>query len=87
MALAVLDATTARVLFIENGYASLGIESPAWYRRWDMPVVRAVAAVARKRGALLHVHQHGARARERGEDVDVAAGAALAELLSGTLPS
>jgi uroporphyrinogen decarboxylase len=59
MAAAILEATTARVLFIENGYSSLGIESPALYRQWDLPVVRAVAAVAREHGALLHVHQHG----------------------------
>jgi uroporphyrinogen decarboxylase len=59
MARAILRATRARVLFIENGYSSLGIESPSMYRAWDLPVVRAVAAAAREQGALLHVHQHG----------------------------
>lgn len=54
-----LASTDARVLFIENGYASLGIESPALYRRWDLPVIAAVARVAHAHGALLHVHQHG----------------------------
>lgn len=59
MAETILAGTGARVLFIENGYASLGIESPALYRRWDLPVIAAVARVAHARGALLHVHQHG----------------------------
>lgn len=59
MAETILERTAARVLFVENGYASLGIESPALYRRWDLPVVAAVARVAHARGALLHVHQHG----------------------------
>jgi hypothetical protein len=59
MAETILAGTAAQVLFIENGYSSLGIESPALYRRWDLPVVAAVARVAHARGALLHVHQHG----------------------------
>lgn len=59
MARAILEQTPARVLFVENGYATLGIVSPAMYRAWELPVVAAVAAAAHERGALLHVHQHG----------------------------
>jgi uroporphyrinogen decarboxylase len=67
MADSVLRRTPAEVLFVENGYSSLGIESPALYRRWDLPVVRAVADVARRKGALLHVHQHGPCAEVLGD--------------------
>lgn len=59
MARRLAGGTSAQVLFIENGYSSLGAVSPQMYRTWDIPIVRAVAEVAHEHGKLLHVHQHG----------------------------
>ena len=33
--------------------------SPALFAEWDLPVVRAVAEVARRRGRIMHYHLHG----------------------------
>jgi hypothetical protein len=59
MAAYILAETDPDVLFVENGYSSIGIISPALYREWDVPVIQAVSEVAKQHGKLLHVHQHG----------------------------
>jgi uroporphyrinogen-III decarboxylase len=46
-------------LFLNCGSASLNLVSPALFAEWDLPVVRAVAAVARRRGKIMHYHLHG----------------------------
>jgi uroporphyrinogen decarboxylase len=59
MADVIIRATRPKVIFVENGYSSVGIISPAMYREWDKPVIEAVSKVAKAHGVLLHVHQHG----------------------------
>jgi uroporphyrinogen decarboxylase len=59
MAETIIRATHPAVVFVENGYSSIGIISPAMYREWDKPVIEAVSRVAKAHGVLLHVHQHG----------------------------
>jgi hypothetical protein len=56
---AICDRTSVEGLFLNCGSASLNIVSPALFAEWDLPVVRAVAAVARRRGKILHYHLHG----------------------------
>jgi uroporphyrinogen-III decarboxylase len=46
-------------LFLNCGSASLNITSPELFRAWDIPVIRAVAAVARRHGRIFHYHLHG----------------------------
>lgn len=59
MARAVIEATRPEVIFVENGYSSIGIINPALYREWDVPVIEVVSRVAKAHDVLLHVHQHG----------------------------
>jgi uroporphyrinogen-III decarboxylase len=59
MARAVIARTRPEVIFLENGYSSIGIISPTMYREWDKPVIEVVRRVAEQHGVLLHVHQHG----------------------------
>lgn len=55
----VLDATPARAIFVNSGYSGPPTISPAIYREWDVPVLAALSAACRRRGAVLHLHQHG----------------------------
>jgi hypothetical protein len=56
---AICDRTPVEGLFLNCGSASLNLVSPALFAEWDLPVVRAVAAVARRRGKIMHYHLHG----------------------------
>ncbi len=56
---AICDRTGVEGLFLNCGSASLNIVSPALFAEWDLPVVRAVAGVARRRGKIMHYHLHG----------------------------
>ena len=56
---AICDRTQVEGLFLNCGSASLNIVSPALFAEWDLPVVRAVADVARRRGKIMHYHLHG----------------------------
>jgi hypothetical protein len=56
---AICDRTSVEGLFLNCGSASLNIVSPALFAEWDLPVVRAVAEVARRRGKIMHYHLHG----------------------------
>jgi len=60
---AICERSAVEGLFLNCGSASLNIVSPALFAEWDLPVVRAVAAVARRRGKIMHYHLHG-RGRE-----------------------
>jgi hypothetical protein len=51
--------TTAESLFIGCSWSCLSLISPALWRRWDKPVIRAVADEAHAHGRLLHLHFHG----------------------------
>jgi uroporphyrinogen decarboxylase len=55
----ILERTGAQAIFVNSNYSGPPIVSPALYREWDKPVLAAVAAVCRKHGAPLHLHQHG----------------------------
>jgi uroporphyrinogen-III decarboxylase len=59
MSRAIITKTKPDVIFVENGYSSIGIISPVLYREWDKPVIEAVSRIAKEYGVLLHVHQHG----------------------------
>jgi hypothetical protein len=56
---ATCDRTAVEGLFLNCGSSSLNIVSPALFAEWDLPVVRAVADVARRRGKIMHYHLHG----------------------------
>jgi hypothetical protein len=51
--------TPVEGLFLNCGSASLNITSPDLFRNWDIPVVRAVAEVARRHDRIFHYHLHG----------------------------
>ena len=56
---AICDRTAVEGLFLNCGSASLNIVSPTLFAEWDLPVVQAVADVARRRGKIMHYHLHG----------------------------
>ncbi len=56
---AICDRTPVEGLFLNCGSASLNVISPALFAEWDLPVVRAVAELARRRGRIMHYHLHG----------------------------
>lgn len=58
-AAAVVDRAGAEAVFLNSGYTQLPVVSPALYRAWDVPVLRAVCAAAHARGAVVHLHNHG----------------------------
>ena len=51
--------TPVEGLFLNCGSASLNITSPELFRTWDLPLVRAVAEVARRHNRIFHYHLHG----------------------------
>ena len=55
----IIEQCAPQVLLLDNGYSTAGIISPAFYERWDLPVVKAVCAAVHAGGRLLHLHQHG----------------------------
>ncbi len=59
LARAACRQTTAESLYIGCCWSCLSLLSPALWRRWDKPVIRAVAEVAHAEGRLLHIHVHG----------------------------
>ena len=59
LARVILERTQAEAIFVNSNYSGPPIVSPAVYREWDKPVLAAVAAVCRKHGVPLHLHQHG----------------------------
>jgi len=59
LARAACEQTAAEALFIGCAWSCLSVLSPDLWRRWDAPVIRAVAEEAHRGGRLLHVHLHG----------------------------
>lgn len=55
--------TTAESLALGCAWSCPSLIGPARWRRWDKPVIRAVADEAHAAGKLLHIHLHG-RCRE-----------------------
>ena len=51
--------TTARSVFIASIWSSLSLLSPAFWRKWDKPVLEAVIQAAHECGGLVHHHFHG----------------------------
>jgi hypothetical protein len=51
--------TTGESLVIGCAWSCISLISPAMWKRWDWPVVRAMADVAHAHGRLLHIHFHG----------------------------
>lgn len=56
---AVFENTSAESVFVGCCWSCTSLISPAIWRRWDKPVIRAVADEAHAAGKLLHVHFHG----------------------------
>jgi len=59
LARAAMTHTTVEALFIGCSWSCVSLIGPALWRRWDKPVIRAVADEAHSAGKLLHVHFHG----------------------------
>ncbi|MHB9131057.1 MAG: uroporphyrinogen decarboxylase family protein [Armatimonadota bacterium] len=51
--------TTFESLCIGCAWSCVSLIGPAIWRRWDKPVIQAVAKVAHEEGRLLHIHFHG----------------------------
>jgi hypothetical protein len=51
--------TTAESVCIGCSWSCVSLIGPALWRRWDLPVIRAVAEEAHAAGKLLHIHYHG----------------------------
>jgi uroporphyrinogen-III decarboxylase len=51
--------TTGRSVFIASIWSSLSLLSPAFWRKWDKPVLEAVIQTAHECGGLVHHHFHG----------------------------
>ena len=51
--------TTARSVFIASGWSSLSLLSPAVWRKWERPVLKAAVEAAHRCGGLVHHHFHG----------------------------
>ena len=51
--------TTAEACFVGCCWSCMSLISPGLWRRWELPVIRAVADEAHRCGKLLHVHLHG----------------------------
>lgn len=56
---ATFENTEAEAVFIGCAWSCISLISPSMWRRWDKPVIRAVADEAHAAGKLLHVHLHG----------------------------
>jgi hypothetical protein len=55
----ILQNTNTQALFLNSDYSGPPIISPALYRKWDKPVLKAVADLCKKYAVPLHLHQHG----------------------------
>jgi len=55
----VLEKTRAQAIFVNSGYSAPPIISPAMYRRFDVPVLKAVSEICHQFNVPLHLHQHG----------------------------
>lgn len=51
--------TSAEAMFIGCSWSCASLIGPALWRRWDKPVIAAVAREVHAAGRLLHVHFHG----------------------------
>ena len=56
---AICQNTPYESLFIGCTWSCLSLLSPAMWRTWDKPVIRAVCDEVHRHGRLLHVHFHG----------------------------
>lgn len=56
---AVFANTTAESVVMGCSWSCVSLIGPALWRRWDLPVIRAVAEEAHAAGKLLHIHFHG----------------------------
>ena len=51
--------TAAEAVFVGCCWSCTSLIGPRLWRKWDLPVIRAVAEEAHSAGRLLHVHFHG----------------------------
>jgi len=59
LAAALCEKTPFESFFIGCSWSCNSLIGPAMWRRWDRPVIAAVADELHRRGRLLHVHFHG----------------------------
>jgi len=59
LARAAFSHTSAEAVCIGCAWSCVSLIGPSLWRRWDKPVIRAVADEAHAAGKLLHVHLHG----------------------------
>ncbi len=59
IARAICSRTPLESLVIGCAWSCNSLIGPAMWRRWDKPVIAAVAAEAHRHGRLLHIHFHG----------------------------
>jgi PAS domain-containing protein len=56
---AVFCHTNARSIFVASIWSSISLLSPAFWRKWDKPVLEVIVQVAHECGGLVHHHFHG----------------------------
>jgi uroporphyrinogen decarboxylase len=56
---AICEHTLDAPLFIGSSWACASLTGPRLWRRWDKPLVKAIADEAHRYGRQLHVHYHG----------------------------
>ncbi len=59
LAQAICQRTPFESLFLGCSWSCNSLISPAIWRRWDKPVIAAVAEEVHRHGRLLHIHFHG----------------------------
>jgi imidazolonepropionase-like amidohydrolase len=59
MARAICTATPLESLCIGCSWSCNSLIGPTLWRRWDKPIIRAVAEEVHRHGRLLHIHFHG----------------------------
>ncbi|MBI2442100.1 MAG: hypothetical protein HYV35_12110 [Lentisphaerae bacterium] len=55
----ICERTPLESLFLGCSWSCNSLAGPELWRRWDKPVIRAVAEEAHRHGRLLHLHFHG----------------------------
>jgi len=56
---AICEHTADAPLFVYCSWSCASLIGPRLWRRWDMPIVKAVVDEAHRHGRLVHVHYHG----------------------------
>ena len=55
----IVNNTGVDSLFLNCGSSTTNIIGPFFFKKWDIPVIKAISLVAKKHNKLLHYHLHG----------------------------